>query len=191
MLLALGPRFRGDERREAILHARGRFPNYGGTGARMPMNLLKFVVLDEEDLEVVSTHLQDAVLKVADVLWRPREKRVVVALNRFDWESAQGREPEYRRRRAALRFERVFACKCRDVNPVGKDATLSLLAVEFSESDAPAGVVTLTFSGGPVLRLEVECLEAELADLGPSWTTAACPAHTIVDEVPKAKSDRA
>jgi hypothetical protein len=150
----------------------------------MPMDPLKFVVLDEEDLEVVSTHLQDAVLKVADVLWRPREKRVVVALNRFDWESAQGREPEYRRRRAALR---VLACKCRDVNPVGKDAVLNLLAVEFSEADAPAGVVTLTFSGGAVLRLEVECLEAELADLGPSWTAAACPVHAVVDERPPAK----
>ena len=54
---------------------------------------------------------------------------------------------------------------------------LNLLAVEFAETDAPAGVVTLTFSGGPALRLEVECLEAELADLGPTWTAAGCPAH--------------
>ena len=33
---------------------------------------LKFVVLDEEDLEVVSAHVQDAVVKVSDVHWRPR-----------------------------------------------------------------------------------------------------------------------
>jgi hypothetical protein len=151
------------------------------------MDLLKFVVLDEEDLEVVSAHLQDAVVNASDVLWRPAEKRVVVALSRFDWESAQGENPQYRRRAAALRFERVLACKSRDVNPAGKDAALNLLAVEFSESDAPAGTVTLTFSGGAMLRLEVECLEAELADLGPSWTTAACPVHSVVDERPPAK----
>ena len=151
------------------------------------MDLLKFVVLDEEDLEIVSTHLQDAVVKAADVLWRPQEKRLVVALNRFDWESAQGAEPAYRRRRAALRFERVLSCKCRDLNPAGKDAALNLLAVEFSESDAPSGEVTLIFSGGAVLRLEVECLEAELADLGPSWTAATCPVHAVVDESPKPK----
>ena len=48
------------------------------------MDPLKFVVLDEEDLEVASAHLQDAVVKVSDILWRPQEKRVVVALNRFD-----------------------------------------------------------------------------------------------------------
>jgi hypothetical protein len=79
------------------------------------MDALKFVVLDEEDLEVASTHLQDAVVKVSDVLWRPHERRLVVALNRFDWECAQVGEGanaascEYRRRRAALRFERVMA----------------------------------------------------------------------------------
>jgi len=148
------------------------------------MDQLKFVVLDEEDLEIVSTHLQDAVVKVSDVLWRPQENRVVVALNRFDWEGAQADSPEYRRRRSALRFERVLSCQCRNVNPAGKDGVLNLLAVEFSETDEPSGVVTLTFSGGASLRLDVECLEAELADLGPSWTTAACPAHTLADEAP-------
>jgi hypothetical protein len=141
------------------------------------MDQLKFVVLDEEDLEVVSTHLQDAVVKVADVLWRPQERRLVVALNRFDWESAQSVEPEYRRRRSALRFERVLSCKARDVSPASTDGVLNLLAVEFAPTDEPSGVVTLIFSGGAALRLEVECLEAELADLGPSWTTTICPAH--------------
>ena len=153
----------------------------------MPTDLLKFVVLDEEDLEVVSTHLQDAVVKVADVHWRPAEKRVVVGLNRFDWEGAQSEHPEYRRRRAALRFERVLSCKCRSVSPAGKDAVLNLLAVEYSETQAPSGAVTLIFSGGGALRLEVECLEAELADLGPVWTAAACPVH-VVDELDQPKS---
>lgn len=148
------------------------------------MDELKFVVLDAEDLAVVSAHLQDAVLKVSDVLWRPQEKRLVLAVNRFDWESAQSAQPEYRRRRSALRFERVLSCKCKHVNPAGKDAVLNLLAVEFTPTDAPSGMVTLTFSGDIALRLEVECLEAELVDLGPTWTTTACPAHLDLDPVP-------
>lgn len=145
------------------------------------MDELKFVVLDREDLAVVSAHLQDAVLKVSDVLYRPQEKRLVIALNRFDWEGAQADRPEFRRRRAALRFERVLSCKCRNVQQRGKDAVLNLLAVEFAPADAPSGVVTLTFSGDAALRLEVECLEAELADLGPAWTTASCPMHLDLD----------
>jgi hypothetical protein len=152
------------------------------------LDQLKFVVLDEEDLEIVSTHLQDAVVKVSDVLWRPQENRLVVALNRFDWESAQAAKPQYRRRRSALRFERVMSCKGRDMNPASTDGVLNLLAVEFSETDGPSGVVTLTFSGGAALRLDVECLEAELADLGPSWTTATCPAHAVEEQAaPKAR----
>ena len=58
---------------------------------------------------------------------------------------ADGDKPEYRRRRSALRFERVLSCKCRDLNPAGQDAVLNLLAVEFAETDSPAGVVTLIF----------------------------------------------
>ena len=153
------------------------------------MDPLKFAVLDEEDLEVVSAHVQDAVLKASDVLWRPQEKRVVVALNRFDWEGAQNGDPRYHRRRAALRFERVLSCKCRHVDPAGKDAVLNLLAVEFAETDAPSGAVTLTFSGGAALRLEVECLEAELADLGPSWDAAACPSHAVIEAEAPAKPE--
>jgi len=149
------------------------------------MEPVKFVALDRDHLEVVSTHLQDALVKVADVAWRPQEKRVVIGLDRFDWLSAEGERPELRRCRAALRFERVTCCKCRSVNPHGKDAVLNLLAVEFSETDTPAGVVTLTFSGGGALRLEVECLEVELADLGPSWPAERRPVHA--DEAPDAR----
>src|SRR5262249_46268528 len=145
-----------------------------------PDNPLKFVILDEEDLEVVSTHLQDAVLKVADVLWRPEEKRLVLALSRFDWEGADG--PEFRRRLAAWRFERGLACKCCDLDAGKKEGVLNLLAVEFAGTDAPGGVVTLTFSGGAAVRLEVECLEGELADLGPAWSAAARPSHPLGPE---------
>jgi hypothetical protein len=145
-------------------------------------DLLKFVALDGEDLEVVSTHLQDAVVKSSEVLWRPQEHRLVIALNRFDWESAvQAGKPEYRRRRAALRFERVDSCKVRGLAGRPGEEVLNLLSVEFNETSSPAGIVTLNFSGGAAIRLEVECLEAELADLGPTWTTAACPAHADGD----------
>src|SRR6202521_6288057 len=100
------------------------------------MDQLKFIALDRDDLEVVSAHLQDAIVKVADVLWRPSEKRIVIALNRFDWTCANGSEREFRRCRAALRFDRVLACKCNKcVDPAGKQAVLNLLAVEFEEKD--------------------------------------------------------
>lgn len=145
------------------------------------MDLLKLIALDGDDIEVLSAHLQDAVAKAADIHWRPAEKRVIVGLNRFDWEAANGALPEFRRRLAVLRFERVVSCQCRNCSNCkdGKREVLNLLAVSFEPTDLPAGVVTLTFSGGAALRLEVECLEVELADLGPSWTAESCPMHTV------------
>jgi hypothetical protein len=141
------------------------------------MEPVKFVALDRDDLEVVSTHLQDALVKVSDIVWRPQEKRLIVSLSRFDWLAAESSRREFRRCRSALRFERVNSCRCRSVNPAGKDAILNLLAVDFVETEPPAGAVSLIFSGGAELRLEVECLEAELVDLGPSWPAAQRPVH--------------
>ena len=88
---------------------------------------LKFVALDPDDLEVISTHLQDAEVKVADVHWRPAEKRLVLGVDRFDWQAWNASNPDLRRRRAALRFERVMSCKCRQVSPAGKDKVLAFL----------------------------------------------------------------
>lgn len=141
------------------------------------MDPLKLIVLDRDDLEVVSAHLQDATVKVGEILWRPSERRLVIGLDRFDWEAAQGAAPSFQRRRAALRFERVLACKCRNVLSQEKDKVLNLLGIDFSETDAPAGAVILMFEGGAALRLDVECLEAEAVDLGPVWSTDCCPSH--------------
>jgi Protein of unknown function (DUF2948) len=142
---------------------------------------LKLVALDRDDVEVVSAHVQDALVRVADIFWQPGEHRFVMGLSRFDWIGAADArptsKPDYRRCRTALRFERVLSCKCRNLDQRNKNAQLNLLAVEFETHDPPAGAVTMTFSGGGVIRLEVECLEAELADLGEISVADGCPNH--------------
>ena len=148
---------------------------------------LKLVALDRDDVAVVSAHVQDALVRVGDIHWQPHEHRFVVALSRFDWiaaagaKPASGQKPDYRRCRTALRFDRVLSCKCRGIDQSDKEARLNLLAVEFAERDAPAGAVTMTFSGSGVIRLEVECLEAELADLGEIFVADGCPNHFSAD----------
>jgi hypothetical protein len=109
----------------------------------------------------------------------------VLGLDRFDWQAWNASNPEMRRRRSVLRFDRVLCCKCKQVAPDSKDKVLNLLAIEFEATDAPAGVVTLVFSGGPALRLEVECLEVELVDLGPAKVAETRPANPA--EAPDAR----
>jgi hypothetical protein len=142
---------------------------------------LKLIALDAEDLAIVSAHLQDAVLKVADMTFLPREKRFAAVANRFDWVEAIGSEAAqdrpYARRRTALRFERVLGAQVHGLDLKNKGAVVSLLAVSFEPGAPPEGHVTLQFADGAAVRLHVECIETELRDLGPVWEARSRPKH--------------
>jgi hypothetical protein len=75
-------------------------------------------------------------------------------------------EAEPRRLIAALRFDRVLACKSRNIDLEAPETVLELVGIEFHPGEAPSGSAVLIFSQGGALRLDVECLECELADLG-------------------------
>ncbi|MXN65872.1 DUF2948 family protein [Stappia sp. GBMRC 2046] len=142
------------------------------------MDQLKLAALDQEDLAVISAQVQDAVLKVGDIRFLPREGRLLLVMNRFAWDKALGRQARnLERRRAALSFARVSNVKSIRIGQHNKDAVLSLLAIDFSETEAPAGQVTLHFSGGAAIGFDVECIEAQLADLGAAWATEHMPHH--------------
>lgn len=136
------------------------------------MELLRLAALDAEDLTVISAHLQDAILRPGDATYVAGERRFLLALRRFDW--SPGAPPQ--RRLAGLHFERVLAARTRGLDRDGA-VPLSLLALTFEPTEAPSGRVTLVFSGGAAIRLEVECLEVRMKDLGPVWEAAARPGH--------------
>lgn len=146
------------------------------------MQDLKLIALDAEDLTVLSAHLQDAVLRVSEMTFLKGERRFAAVLNRFDWEQGQtagrARKSSFVRRRSGLRFERVLGAQVSGLDLSNKDAVLSLLAVQFEPGEEPGGTVTLAFSGGSAIRLQVECIEAELKDLGAAWSTTRRPEHT-------------
>ena len=127
----------------------------------------RLIALDADDLAVISAHVQDAKVQTADIVWRQAEKRLVVGMNRLDWEQTLKGETEPRRLIAALRFDRVLSCKSRNIDLDAPETMLELLGIEFHPGDPPGGSAVLMFSGGGALRLDVECLECELADLGP------------------------
>ena len=161
---------RGLRRREGV--ATYGFPDQDRDIAMDP---LKLVALDEEDLSVLSAHLQDAIVRVEDLVYLPREHRFALAMRRFDWEAPENEPP--RRRLTGLHFERVGAVRTRGIDRARADALLNLLAVTFDPLDAPAGMVTLHFSEEAAIQLDVECIEAQMRDLGPIWEVESRPAH--------------
>lgn len=129
---------------------------------------LRLIALDRDDLDVISAHLQDAVLTLADTRWLPLEGRFAMALDRVCWEATARRgflRGAPRRRPAALHFERVGAVQCTGFDPRRRDTSLRLLAIRFDEKDPPSGDVLLLFAGHAAIRLSVECLEAQICDL--------------------------
>jgi hypothetical protein len=142
-------------------------------------DLLRLIALDADDLAVLSAHLQDAVLKVKDISFA--RGHFAVALNRFVWETVAGgrRKREYERRRSALHFARVRKMQSTGIDRNRPEDVLDLLAIRFEPRDSPSGDVVLDFAGGATIRLDVEVLEAELTDLGPSWSTSYVPRHAL------------
>jgi len=127
---------------------------------------LKLIALDADDLAVISAHVQDALVQTADIIWRQGEKRLVVGMSRLDWEQTLSGETSPRRLIAALRFDRVLSCKSRNIDLGRPEAALELLGIEFYPGDTPSGSAVLLFNHGGALRLDVECLECQLTDLG-------------------------
>jgi hypothetical protein len=143
---------------------------------------LRLIALDAEDLAICSAHIQDAILKVRDMAWLPAERRFVLTMNRFVWEAMLDDAPgdtEYQRRRAALHLARVEKVRSTGIDRGAPDTVLELLAVRFEPGDGPSGEVVLDFAGGAAISLGVECLEAQLTDLGPSWATPHAPRHVL------------
>lgn len=136
---------------------------------------LKLIAFDAEDLAIVSAHLQDAVLQVGDLAYLPTERRFALAARRFDWEGVE--RGHKRRRLAALHFERVTKARSAKIDLKASGTVLNLLAITFAGGEEPAGEVTLHFSEGAAIRLEVECIEAQMRDLGPVWEAVAKPGH--------------
>ena len=134
---------------------------------------LKLVALDAEDLEVLSAHLQDFVVRLGDLVYLPRAKRVAFVGNRADRRVSD----QLRRRRAAGHFDRVTKVSSRGLDRSAPDTVLNLLAVTFVREEEPSGEVELHFSGGASLRLQVECIEGQVVDLGPVWAAKAEPHH--------------
>jgi hypothetical protein len=138
-----------------------------------PADALKLLARDEEDLAVISTILQDALIPVSEMAYLPEERRFVLVANRFRWEAPHDRPREnLERRLTGLSVGEVTAVRRRGFSPRDPTRILALLAVR-----RVAGALQLDFAGGASIRLETGDILCHLDDLSEPWPTRWQPRH--------------
>lgn len=129
---------------------------------------LRLIVQDAEDVKVLSTLLQDAVLPITEMTWDVRQRRFGLLVNRFRWEdrpTAEAAGRAYERVRAMLVVEDVISVRTSGIDRGDGDLVLSILALEFVPGADGTGRLTLVLAGDGAVALEVEALELRLEDV--------------------------
>jgi len=146
---------------------------------------LKLMALDADDLIVISAHVQDSTLRSCEIDYSPAKKLLILPVNRFAWEAPGARRilfKKYQRRRSVLHFSQVTGLKFSAIDSTDETQVKSVLSVTFipaSEENNPGGQIKLDFGGGGGLLLDVECIEAQLTDLGAAWEASSKPQHNL------------
>jgi hypothetical protein len=129
---------------------------------------LRLIAQDGEDLKVISTLVQDAVLSMTDLQYDAKRRRFALLLNRFRWEDrtqAQQVGRAYERVRSVMVVEDVLKVRTQGFDRADKDLVLSLLSLDFAPGEDGAGRLTLVLAGDGAIALDVETLEVRLDDV--------------------------
>ena len=145
-----------------------------------PKNL-KLIAKTEEDLRVVSAHLQDSIVSVGDIANLKKNKIFLIQLNRFMWEDVEkGVFRKNKRIRTVLKFENVLSVVSRNINQIKKDKFLDFLAIETNVTPDNNYEMKVIFAGDSILRVISEVIEVTLDDQGEAWDTKNKPKHKVL-----------
>ena len=142
---------------------------------------LKLIARTEEDLRVVSAHLQDSIVSVSDIASLKKNKIFLMQLNRFMWEDVEkGVFRKNKRIRTVLKFDNVLDVFSKNINQLNKDNFLDFLAIETNIMPDNNYEMKIIFSGDSVIRVISEVIEVTLDDQGEAWDTKNKPKHKTI-----------
>jgi len=147
---------------------------------------VRVIALDSEDLTVIATLVQDAVLALGDMSWQPARRRFAMLVHRFRWEDRQAAEMQkrdYERVRSLLVVSDVLKVSSSGIDRRDKDTIVSILDIAFAPGEDGAGTLTLTLAGDGAIALDVECLDVSLTDVTRPYRAPSgrAPKHQIDD----------
>tara|TARA_B100001027_G_scaffold81827_1_gene56077 strand:+ start:1305 stop:1748 length:444 start_codon:yes stop_codon:yes gene_type:complete len=144
----------------------------------MKFKHLKLIARTNEDLKVVSAHLQDSIANISDVANLLKNRMFLMQLNRFMWEDVEkGVFRKNKRIRTILKFENVLKVHSKNINQSKKDKFLDFLTIETNLMPDNNYEMKIVFAGDAIIKIISEVIEVTLDDQGEPWETKNMPRH--------------
>tara|TARA_B100000524_G_C23506581_1_gene319005 strand:+ start:55 stop:501 length:447 start_codon:yes stop_codon:yes gene_type:complete len=139
---------------------------------------LKLIAKTEDDLRVISAHLQDSIVKTSDIANLKKNKIFLMQLNRFMWEDVEkGVFRKNKRIRTVVKFENILKATSKNVDQKKNHRFLDFLAIESFKMPDKNYEMNLIFSGDIIIKLVAEAIEVTLDDQGMPWNSKNKPKH--------------
>ena len=147
----------------------------------MEVKTLKLLATSDEDLRVISAHLQDAIVSVQDIANLKKNKIFLIQLNRFMWEDVEkGVFRKNKRIRTVLKFENIISVLSKNINIKKNKFFLDFLTIESSLLPDKSYEIKLIFSGDAVIKIKTEVIDVTLDDQGSPWESRTQPKHDFL-----------
>ena len=141
---------------------------------------LRLIGKNQDDLKVISAHLQDSIVIIKDMVFLKQNRSFVMLVNRFMWEDVEkGVFRENKRIRCAVKFEEVVRVKSKNINQKSKNKPLECLAIECTSETDAIYQIRIFFSGDSTITIIAEAIEVILHDLNKPWNVKYTPKHKI------------
>ncbi len=147
----------------------------------MPEKNLKLIANSEEDLKIISAHLQDAIVSTSDIANLKKNQIFLMQVNRFMWEDVEkGVFRKNKRIRSVLKFDNILSVYSKNINGKKKEQFLDFLAIESHLMVDKSYELRLIFSGDSVIKLIAEVIDITLDDQGSPWESKTKPKHNFL-----------
>ena len=144
---------------------------------------LKLLANSEEDLRVISAHLQDSITQVKNVAHLKKNRIFLIQFNRFMWEDIEkGVFRKNRRIQSVLKFDNILDVFSKNINQKKSDRFLDFLAIETKLLSDKNYEVKLNFAGDILIKLNLELIECFLEDISDPWETKNKPKHDLFND---------
>ena len=147
----------------------------------MKVQNLKLIAKTDEDLRVISAHLQDSIVKTSDIANLKKNRIFLMQLNRFMWEDFEkGVFRKNKRIRTILKFENVIKVISKNINQSKQDKFLDFLTIETNQMPDNNYEMKIVFAGDSIIKVVSEVIEVTLDDQGNAWDTKNMPKHKVL-----------